>query len=181
MASTSRQRPSGRIEQGGTKNLSCISASCTGGNRHYSRSSAMFVVRGTFTTLRASRMTRLSISKVGSFRRWNGLSLIIRRAANTSAPRSSAFDCSSWLSLLWGRILSGRTLNMSRGGLLFTTQLGPSVLKLGDRIEMQVDWPTDARLLQRRFLCLRGTVARQYVTSVALAIHRFQFRDHPTM
>jgi PilZ domain len=78
------------------------------------------------------------------------------------------------------RIFSGRTLNMSRNGLLFTTQGSPSVSEIGSRLELQVSWPADGQMLENRLACLHGTVVRQYAGSVAIAIARFTFRDRMT-
>src|SRR5437870_1311447 len=56
------------------------------------------------------------------------------------------------------RVFAGRTVNMSRGGLLFTTNMG-TVLEIGDAIETQLIWSPD-RCMQARLLVLLGTIVR---------------------
>jgi PilZ domain len=74
-------------------------------------------------------------------------------------------------------IFSGRTLNMSRNGLLFIDHRPTDVLEVGTRLELQVDWPVDSVVLPGRVACLSGTVVRRQANSVAVAIVRFTFRE----
>jgi hypothetical protein len=68
---------------------------------------------------------------------------------------------------------SGKSLNMSSGGVLFTTESG---LREGERIELAVSWP--AKLDDRISLKLVaiGVLVRSYETQAAMAIERYEFK-----
>jgi c-di-GMP-binding flagellar brake protein YcgR len=68
---------------------------------------------------------------------------------------------------------SGRTLDMSSGGVLFTAD---ESLPVGKRVELAVDWP--ARLDGRCALkfVATGPVVRTQAGAAAIAIERYEFR-----
>lgn len=68
----------------------------------------------------------------------------------------------------------GRTVNMSRGGLLFDTE---EYLESGAPVELWIDWPARPRELER-WLRVWGWVVRQRDRSVAIAIRQYSFEQH---
>ena len=71
---------------------------------------------------------------------------------------------------------AGRTLNISSGGILFTSE---HILLPGRRIEVSINWP--AQLDQKTGLRLvaRGRVVRFEHGRGALEIQQYEFRTHP--
>jgi hypothetical protein len=72
----------------------------------------------------------------------------------------------------WVRL--GRTLNMSRSGLLFQTE---EFLENGSPVELWIDWPARPPELER-WLRIWGWVVRQRERSVAIAIRQYSFEQH---
>jgi hypothetical protein len=72
-----------------------------------------------------------------------------------------------------GAFGSGQTLNMSSGGILFTTQEG---LPPGWLVELSVDWPAklDGRCLLK--LVALGRVVRAEPRCAAIEIEKYEFR-----
>jgi len=70
---------------------------------------------------------------------------------------------------------SGKSLNMSSGGVLFTTA---SSLREGERIELAVSWPAklDDRIPMK--LVAIGVLVRTHETQAAMSIERYQFKTH---
>jgi hypothetical protein len=68
---------------------------------------------------------------------------------------------------------SGKTLNISSSGVLFTAE---HELPVGTRLEVSISWP--AQLNEKCLLNLvaRGRVARNIGTKVALQIQQYEFR-----
>ncbi len=68
---------------------------------------------------------------------------------------------------------SGRTINMSSNGILFTTQ---RALNPGERLELAVNWPAylDNRCALK--LVTTGRVVRSEDGKAAIAIERYEFR-----
>lgn len=68
---------------------------------------------------------------------------------------------------------SGKTLNISSSGVLFTASHD---LPVGTRLEVSISWP--AQLNERCLLNLvaRGRVARKEEGSIALQIQQYEFR-----
>jgi len=68
---------------------------------------------------------------------------------------------------------SGKSLNMSSGGVLFTTA---SSLREGERIELAVSWPAklDDRIPLK--LVAIGVLVRTHETQAAMSIERYQFK-----
>lgn len=68
---------------------------------------------------------------------------------------------------------TGRTINISSCGILFTTS---QELKLGDRIAVFVDWPVKRGPRQRIELATLARVARRDKEAAAVEILQFDFR-----
>ena len=68
---------------------------------------------------------------------------------------------------------SGKSLNMSSRGVLFTTESG---LREGERIELAVSWP--AKLDDRIPLKLLaiGVLVRTHETQAAMSIEKYEFK-----
>ncbi len=68
---------------------------------------------------------------------------------------------------------SGRTVNMSSNGVLFTTErmLGP-----GERVELSVNWPAQLDNRCALKLVTMGRVVRTNGNVAAIAIERYEFR-----
>src|SRR5947209_6260875 len=70
---------------------------------------------------------------------------------------------------------SGRTLNMSGTGLLFTTE---SALAEGERVELSVSWPAPLNDTLPLKLVVRGHLVRTNETQAAMSIERYEFQTH---
>jgi hypothetical protein len=68
---------------------------------------------------------------------------------------------------------SGRTLNMSGGGVLFTTE---SALRVGELVELSVSWPARLNNLVPLKLVVVGRLVRVEETQAAIAIQRYEFK-----
>ena len=68
----------------------------------------------------------------------------------------------------------GRTVNMSRSGLLFDTE--EEALDSGSPVELWSDWPARPPELER-WLRIWGWVVRQRDRSVAIAIRQYSFEQ----
>jgi len=68
---------------------------------------------------------------------------------------------------------SGRTINMSSNGVLFTTE---RPLSPGERIELSVNWPAHLDNKCALKLVTSGRVVRTDSAKAALAIERYEFR-----
>ena len=68
---------------------------------------------------------------------------------------------------------SGKSLNMSSGGVLFTTE---SALQEGERIELAVSWPAqlDDRIPLK--LVAVGVLVRTHERQAAMSIKRYEFK-----
>ena len=68
---------------------------------------------------------------------------------------------------------SGKSLNMSSGGVLFTTESG---LKQGERIELEVSWAAqlDDRIPLK--LVAIGVLVRTHERQAAMSIKRYEFK-----
>ncbi len=73
-----------------------------------------------------------------------------------------------------GRPHVGRTVNMSRSGVLFDTSHS---LDNGSPVELWIDWPARPPELER-WLRIWGWVVRQRDRSVAIAIRQYSFEQH---
>ena len=68
---------------------------------------------------------------------------------------------------------SGRTLNMSSGGILFTAD---ALLPLGQRVEVAVDWPAQLNANCGLKLVAVGRVVRREAETAAMNIEKYDFR-----
>lgn len=68
---------------------------------------------------------------------------------------------------------SGRTVNMSSNGVLFTTE---RTLSTGERVELSVNWPAHLDNHCALKLVTSGRVVRTDSTKAAIAIERYEFR-----
>jgi len=68
---------------------------------------------------------------------------------------------------------SGRTLNMSSGGILFTTQ---HFLSPGTRLELSVNWPAQLDNKCPLKLVASGRIVRVEADAAAMQIDRYEFR-----
>jgi hypothetical protein len=68
---------------------------------------------------------------------------------------------------------SGRTINMSSNGVLFTTE---RTLSTGERVELAVNWPAHLDNHCALKLVTSGRVVRTDSTKAAIAIERYEFR-----
>src|SRR5262245_42533278 len=67
----------------------------------------------------------------------------------------------------------GKTLNMSGGGVLFTTE---SALSQGQRVELAVSWPAKLNDTLPLNLVLIGRVVHAKKTQAAISIERYEFK-----
>jgi hypothetical protein len=67
----------------------------------------------------------------------------------------------------------GKTVNMSSGGVLFTTE---SPLPEGDRVELAVCWPAQLNQMLPLKLVAQGLLVRSYETQAAILIERYEFK-----
>jgi c-di-GMP-binding flagellar brake protein YcgR len=68
---------------------------------------------------------------------------------------------------------SGRTINMSSNGVLFTTE---RALSAGERVELSVNWPAQLDNRCALKLVTNGRVVRSDGSKAAIAIERYEFR-----
>ena len=78
---------------------------------------------------------------------------------------------------LSGQTGRGRTLNVSSGGILFTTE---ARLSLGQRIEVAVDWPAQLNEHCGLKLVALGKIVRSRDDSAAINIEKYDFRTRAT-
>ena len=71
----------------------------------------------------------------------------------------------------------GKTVNMSSGGVLFTTE---TPLPEGERVELAVSWPAQLNSKCALKFVARGRVVRFDDGSVALEIQQHEFRTQST-
>jgi hypothetical protein len=67
----------------------------------------------------------------------------------------------------------GKTLNMSSGGVLFTTE---SALPEGERVELAVSWPAQLNNVLPLKLVAMGRLIRTDDSSAAISIERYEFK-----
>ena len=67
----------------------------------------------------------------------------------------------------------GKTLNMSSGGVLFTTE---SPLPEGERVEVAIAWPAQLNDTLPLKLVAMGRLVRAEDSQAALAIERYEFK-----
>ena len=68
---------------------------------------------------------------------------------------------------------SGRTINMSSNGVLFTTD---RYLLPGRRLEVSISWPAQLNSKVALKLVARGRVVRSEAGRAAIEIHQYEFR-----
>ena len=68
---------------------------------------------------------------------------------------------------------TGKTLNMSSGGVLFTTE---SELPEGERVELAVSWPAQLNDSLPLKLVAMGRLVRTEETQAAISIERYEFK-----
>src|SRR5689334_15422757 len=68
---------------------------------------------------------------------------------------------------------TGKTLNMSSGGVLFTTE---TALPEGERVELAVSWPAQLNDTLPLKLVAMGRLVRTDETSAAISIERYEFK-----
>jgi len=71
----------------------------------------------------------------------------------------------------------GKTLNMSSGGVLFTTE---SPLPEGERVEVAICWPAQLNDVLPLKLVAMGRLVRAGESEAALAIERYEFKTRGT-
>jgi len=67
----------------------------------------------------------------------------------------------------------GKTLNMSSGGVLFTTE---STLPEGERVELAVSWPAQLNDTLPLKLVAMGRLVRSVDMQAAIAIEKYEFK-----
>ena len=72
---------------------------------------------------------------------------------------------------------SGRTINMSSNGVLFTTD---QYLVPGRRLELSISWPAQLNSRINLKLVARGRVVRCEEGRAAIEIHQYEFRTQAT-
>jgi hypothetical protein len=70
---------------------------------------------------------------------------------------------------------TGRTINMSSNGVLFTTD---QYLIPGRRLELSISWPAQLNSKVSLKLVARGRVVRCEEGRAAIEIHQYEFRTH---
>ena len=68
---------------------------------------------------------------------------------------------------------SGKTVNISRGGVLFTTQ---SHLLVGAEVELAISWPALLNNVTPIKLIVKGRLTRSDRTQAAMRIERYEFK-----
>lgn len=72
---------------------------------------------------------------------------------------------------------TGRTLNMSSSGVLFTSE---TQLPVGRRVELSVDWPAQLNEQCGLKLVALGRIVRSSAESAAIRIDKYDFRTRAT-
>ncbi len=67
----------------------------------------------------------------------------------------------------------GKTLNMSSGGVLFTTE---SPLPEGERVEIAVSWPVQLNDVLPLKLVAMGRLVRTEDAQAAISVERYEFK-----
>jgi hypothetical protein len=67
----------------------------------------------------------------------------------------------------------GKTLNMSSGGVLFTTE---SPLPAGERVEIAVSWPAQLNDVLPLKLVAMGRLVRTEDAQAAISVERYEFK-----
>jgi PilZ domain len=67
----------------------------------------------------------------------------------------------------------GKTLNMSSGGVLFTTE---TPLPAGERVELNVSWPAQLNDVLPLKLVAMGRLVRTDETQAAISVERYEFK-----
>src|SRR5260370_21304761 len=67
----------------------------------------------------------------------------------------------------------GKTVNMSSGGVLFTTETAPPE---GERVELAVSWPAQLNDTLPLKLVAMGRLVRTEETQAAISIERYEFK-----
>src|SRR5215510_1966625 len=106
---------------------------------------------------------------------------ILRRAETTDDRRSSnrmPIERDVRYKVLGGKkavktVGSGKTLNMSSGGVLFTTE---SALPEGERVELAVSWPAQLNDALPLKLVAMGRLVRTDETQAAISIEKYEFK-----
>jgi hypothetical protein len=106
---------------------------------------------------------------------------IIRRAEATDDRRSSnrlPIEREVRYKVLGGRKTvkqtgMGKTVNMSSGGVLFTTE---TALPEGERVELAVSWPVQLNDTLPLKLVAMGRLVRTDETQAAISIERYEFK-----
>jgi PilZ domain len=106
---------------------------------------------------------------------------ILRRAAATDERRSSnrlPIERDVRYKVLGGKksvtqVGLGKTLNISSGGVLFTTE---SPLPEGERVELAVSWPAQLNDVLPLKLVALGRLVRTEDTQAAISIERYEFK-----
>jgi c-di-GMP-binding flagellar brake protein YcgR len=70
---------------------------------------------------------------------------------------------------------SGKTLNMSSGGVLFTTESG---LPEGAHVELAISWPAKLDDATRLKLVAKGVLIRSADNQAAISIQSYEFKTH---
>lgn len=68
---------------------------------------------------------------------------------------------------------SGKTVNISSGGVLFTTE---TPLPEGERVELAVSWPAQLNDQLPLKLVAMGRLVRSEETQAAISIERYEFK-----
>jgi len=71
----------------------------------------------------------------------------------------------------------GKTVNMSSGGVLFTTE---TALPEGERVELAVSWPAQLNDTLPLKLVAMGRLVRTDETMAAISIERYEFKTRGT-
>jgi hypothetical protein len=100
------------------------------------------------------------------------------RTHDRRASNRLPIECDVHYKVLGGKksvkhVGSGKSINMSSGGVLFTTETG---LLEGERIELAVSWPVqlDDRIPLK--LVAIGVLVRTHETQAAMSIERYEFK-----
>jgi hypothetical protein len=67
----------------------------------------------------------------------------------------------------------GKTLNMSSGGVLFTTE---TPLPAGERVEIAVSWPAQLNDVLPLKLVAMGRLVRTDESQAAISVERYEFK-----
>jgi len=120
------------------------------------------------------------MSYLGQYRRTMS-NRILRRAEATDDRRASnrlPIERDVRYKVLGGKksvkqVGTGKTLNMSSGGVLFTTE---SPLPEGERVELAVSWPAQLNDVLPLKLVALGRLVRSEETQAAISIERYEFK-----